>query len=124
MQIPHDRRLYADHPSMSSDEAMTREGGTSKQLKAARNELENFASTTYRALIDGGQSESLTFMCRIDIGVMHNPASERLEYFVNEVERGCLISLFGSLADGKYPAHRIGDETREVLVQKLTDHYR
>jgi hypothetical protein len=122
--MPHDRRLYANNPSLSSGEAMTREGGTSKQLKFARDELEAFASTTYRALIDGGQSESLTFMCRIDIGVMHNPETERLEYFVNEVERGCLVSLFGSLADGRNPAYRIGDQTREVLVQKLVDYYR
>ena len=122
--MPHDRRLYVDNPSLTAGEAMTREGGTSSQIKAARNELETFANTTYHALVDGGQSESLTFMCRIDIGVMYNPASERLEYFVNEVERGCLISLFGNLADGKFPALRIGDETREVLLQKIRDYYR
>jgi hypothetical protein len=112
--------MYTENPLLCSDEAMTREGGTTTQLAAAREELETFARVNYNALIEDGQSnESLTFMCRLDIGVMLNPTTGILEYFINEVERGCLICLFGGVGGGK--ANRIGDETGEVLKQRLRE---
>jgi hypothetical protein len=85
-------------------------------------ELEDFALKTYNAIVDDSQS-SLRLMCRLDIGVMMNKETQRLEYFVNELERGSLICIFAVIGDGMYIPHRFGDETRGALLKLLDNHY-
>jgi hypothetical protein len=102
---------------------MVREGGTLEQRKDAIAELHDFALKTYHAIVDDSQS-SLHFMCRLDIGVMMNQETQRLEYFVNELERGVAICLFGIINDGLYITHRFGDQTMHGLLRLLDDHYR
>jgi hypothetical protein len=101
---------------------MVREGGTYDERKFAQKELEDFALRTYNAIVDNSQS-SLRFMCRLDIGVMMNPNTQRLEYFINELERGTLICLFSVISDGMYMPHRFGDESREAVLRMLDSHY-
>jgi hypothetical protein len=116
------RKLYKNNPQLSSDEALVREGGTNEQRRHARTELEDFALKTYNAIVDDSQP-SLRFMCRLDIGVMMNDETQQLEYFVNELERGALICIFGVINDGMYMTHRFGDETKQTLLKLLDNHY-
>ena len=101
---------------------MVREGGTSEQRHYARTELENFALKTYNAIADNSRP-SLRLMCRLDIGVMMNNETQQLEYFVNELERGSLICIFGVIDDGMYMAHRLGDDTKQAVLKFLDNHY-
>ena len=116
-------KLYKTKPTLSSDEAMVREGGTVKERQTAKDELVNFAQQTYNALMSEQPGSSLWFMCRIDIGVMMNPKTERFEYFVNEVEQGNSICIFGMISNGEYVTQRFGDETREVVLELLDEHF-
>ena len=100
---------------------MVREGGTLKEIARGKEEFENFAKATYQALLDAEpfSPSSLQHICRIDIGVMMNPSSGLLEYFINEVERGHVISLFGCMMDNSLTPHRVGDQTSEVIERFL-----
>jgi hypothetical protein len=102
---------------------MVREGGTVKERQTAKDELVNFAQQTYNALMSEQPGSSLWFMCRIDIGVMMNPKTKQFEYFVNEVEQGNLICIFGMISNGEYVTQRFGDETREVVLKLLDEHF-
>lgn len=103
---------------MSSSDAMVRSGGSVRERTTAFEEFKEFAEKTFKALMLEQPDSSLTFMCRLDIGVMMNPATQQFEYFVNEVERGNLICLFGIIQSSIY---RFADETREVLLEYLDD---
>lgn len=110
--------MYKKNPDMCSDDAMSRPGGSVRERRAGYDELKEFAEKTFHALTMEQPDSSLNFMCRLDIGVMMNPATERFEYFVNEVERGNLICLFGVIQPSIY---RFADEIREVLLEYLDD---
>jgi hypothetical protein len=95
---------------------MYREGGT----KAER-EFHEFAQKTYNTLVEDGTASSLKLLCRLDISVMFNKG--KLQYFVNEVERGVLVSLFGGVGDIDHSAEKIGDEMRDHIISLLDDWY-
>jgi hypothetical protein len=78
---------------------MVHEGCTDDERKLARKEWEDFALRTYNTIIDDSQS-SLCFMCHLNISVMMNPNTQRLKYFMNELERGTLICLFSVIGNG------------------------
>lgn len=102
---------------------MTREGGTLVERTKARAELEEFAMATYNALVNDRPDSSIRIMCRLDVGVMMN-SNNHLEYFVNELEQGCTMSLFGVISDGNFLPHRLGDETKGLLVTWLDNYYK
>lgn len=106
-------------PGIEGSEAMVRLGGTMSECQAAKKELRDFAEKTYNALMSEQPGSSLSFMCRLDIAVMMNAATQRFEYFVNEIERGNLICIFGMITRSPY---RFGDETREVVLKYLDKH--
>jgi len=116
--------LYRQNPNLSTDAAMIREGGSMEQLRIARAEFDQFVQATYDALLVHLHPTPLHFMCRMDISVMMNPTTQRLDYFVNEVEQSPTLSIFGILGDGLYMAHRFGDETKGVLLRWLDNHCR
>jgi hypothetical protein len=95
--------------SFSSDSIMNRRGGSIDQRHLADQELYNFALTTLEALIqrEGFSDSSLSLICRLDISVMWNKG--RLQYFVNEVERGACICLFASIPNFG-TVERVADE--------------
>jgi hypothetical protein len=96
------------------------------EIEFAKAEFDRFAQATYDALVSdikANDTASLTLLCRLDISAMFNESSEMLEYFVNEVERGCLVCLFGNVGDGLYSPHRIGDELREHILDALDQWY-
>ena len=99
---------------------MRRLGGTVKERQEAEQQLKEFAEKTFNALMSEQPDSSLSFMCRLDIGVMMNPETHMFEYFINEVERGNLICLFGNIPNNAY---RFGDETREVILNLLDDEF-
>ena len=49
--------------------------------------------------------------------------TERFEYFVNEVERGNLVCLFGVKSNGSFLTQQFGDEMREVVLKLLKKHF-
>ena len=100
---------------------MVRIGGTVRERQEAKDELRDFAERTYDALMSEQPGSSLSFMCRLDIGVMLNQETKKFEYFVNEVERGNLICIFGMITKNPY---RFGDETREVILEYLDERTR
>lgn len=111
---------------LSSGDAQVRRGGTKRKRNIAEEQLRAFALTTYTALIEKEKEDfpsphqsSLELMCRLDIGVMMNSQTGRLDYFVNEVERGCLVCLFSSIGEGNYLPHRAADEMFEGVVRLL-----
>jgi hypothetical protein len=100
-----------------------RKGGTKAERDAAEEEFHSFAKQTYDALAIDENASSLKLLCRLDISVMLNQVTGRLDYFVNEVERGCLVCLFGSVGDGVFPAHKIGDEMLDNIIDMLDEWY-
>jgi hypothetical protein len=105
-------------------ELFIREGGTMLQRVAARNQLYDFVQQTFQSLVNRERvnftspfQSSIELMCRIDIGIMRNESSRKWEYFANEVERGFLSCLFGSL--GHSLVCKAADEMMEDLIQWL-----
>jgi hypothetical protein len=117
--------MYHKNNELTSSQAMIREGGTIEEISKGRFEFENFAKSTYRALlkVEPFKSSSLKQICRIDIGVIMNPATNRFEYFVNEVERGHQICLFGHMTDNTFSPQLVGDQTRESIERFLDNFY-
>jgi hypothetical protein len=104
---------------------MIRCGGTLRQIARGKEEFEDFVLRTYKALLaaESFSPHSLEHIGRFDIGVMWNPTTEVLEYFVNEVERGVLVCLFGYLVD-VYSTDKVGDQTAEHLIRTLDRYYK
>jgi hypothetical protein len=117
--------MYRENNELTSTEAMIRQGGTFKQIENGKLEFENFAKSTYKALIKAEpfNPSSLKQICRIDISVIMNPATDRFEYFVNEVERGHLICLFGHMTDNTFSPQLVGDQTGDLIERFLDNYY-
>jgi hypothetical protein len=113
------RDMYKANPGMSSNDAMFRPGGSIRERKIARDELDTFVLATYHGLREAIDEQPLDFLCRMDVSVMMNPTSGLFEYFVNEVEQSPSVSFFGFLEGSCFVPHQVGDETREVLVKWL-----
>ena len=101
------------------------EGGTHEQISHVKLEFENFAYTTYEALlkVETFESSSLEHICRLDISVMINLLTNHFEYFINKVKRGTLICLFGYMVDNTFTPQLVGDQTRKVIEQYLDGYY-
>jgi hypothetical protein len=101
---------------------MSREGGTKESRAEGEAQLYSFAQVTLEALIQieeeelGLEDSSLRLFCRMDISVIDN-GRDGLDYFVNEVERGPLVALYG--VGPCHPASRVGDELGELLPRWL-----
>jgi len=117
--------MYHKNNGLTCTEAMIRQGGTFEEICEGKWELENFANSTYNGLLEAEpfNPSSLQHICRIDIGVMMNPATNHFEYFVNEVERGHLICLFGDMVDDGFIPQLVGDQTADVIKQFLDNEY-
>jgi hypothetical protein len=102
---------------------MNHERGTKAERDAAEQEFHGFAKETYDALARDENASLLKLLCRLDLSVMLNQETGRLDYLVNEVKRGCLVCLFGSVGDGVFPAHRIGDEMCNNIIDMLDEWY-
>jgi hypothetical protein len=100
------------------DDIMTREGGSRASREAAETQLYTFAEGTLKELIAleldelGLKDSSLQLFCRMDISIIDNDRGG-LDYFVNEVERGPLVALYGG--GPCHHAARVGDELGELL---------
>jgi hypothetical protein len=121
--IPTNSQILLTAPSQMP-ELFVREGGTMVQRAGSRKELFDFVQHTYQSLIDREQlnfnspsQSSIELMCRMDVGIMRNQCTGQWEYFVNEVERGFLPCLFGSL--GPSLISRAADEMMEDIIQLL-----
>jgi hypothetical protein len=113
--------MLDEHANLSSSEAMYREGGTLRERSFALQEFHEFAKHTYDSLVEGNDTSSLRLLCRLDISVMFNRDTGKLNYFVNEVERGVLVCLFASVGECVYPAQKIGDEMQGHIMKMLDD---
>jgi hypothetical protein len=94
------------------------------QREASRKQLYDFARQTYQGLIDrervnfkSPSQSSIELICRLDVGIMRNESTGKWEYFVNEVERGFLVCLFGSLEHS--PMREAADEMMEDIIKLL-----
>jgi hypothetical protein len=94
------------------------------QREASRKQLYDFAQQTYQGLIDrervnfkSPSQSSIELICRLDVGIMRNESTGKWEYFVNEVERGFLLCLFGSL--GHSLMREAADEMMEDIIKLL-----
>ena len=99
---------------------MERRGGTVKERRAADEELHNFCLKTLNALVQRERfpDSSLQLICRMDISLIR-AADGTLNYFVNEVERGIAICLFGCVRED-YVVDRVADELGPLLVSWIT----
>jgi hypothetical protein len=97
---------------------MCREGGSRTSREAGEAQLYHFAEVTLKVLIQMEEEEvglddsSLRLFCRMDISIIDNGRGG-LDYFINEVERGPLVVLYG--LGPCHPAARVGDELGELL---------
>lgn len=117
--------MYRHNNALTPPEAMIREGGTFEEIEHGISEFQNFATSTYQALLKAEpfNPSSLEHICRIDISVMMNPLTKRFEYFVNEIERGHLICLFGYMVDNSFTPQLVGDQTGDVIANFLDNYY-
>jgi hypothetical protein len=92
--------MLREDPGVSSNIIANPMGLPKEELDAARLELETFAETTLRNLVEAERMAyyhrpSIETFCRLDIGVMPDEEGN-LRYFVNEVTRSptaaCLFS--------------------------------
>lgn len=123
------RDLVKEQPNiLSSEHALDREGGTWKEIQAAKQEHAAFAMSTYCALVhhdvEAFGFSSLSTICRLDIGIMMNPATQMFDYFVNGVERGCAMSWSsGSFFPGDtLHAQAIADELLPHMLELIDNH--
>lgn len=98
-------------------------GGTVAERHLADEELESFVVATLSSLIaieEGTlqRTSSLRLMGRVDLGVIRG-SDGRLGYFVNEVERGIMITLF-SQGNPRW-ALRLADEFSILFSQWIDD---
>lgn len=112
-------------PNLTAEQALDREGATQEMIKVAQEEHEDFVMKTHRVLVEHNVarfgSSSLSTICRIDVGIILNPATQKFEYLVNEVKRGCAISWFsGRLSAGDIlHAHTIADQLLPVILELI-----
>jgi hypothetical protein len=103
--------MFKQNPKMSAGVDITTSCEADKDiLEHAMLELQTFARTNLMELSrmekrrTGAPSTSMDIFCRIDIGIMQTEDG-RVNYFVNEVERGPNVSLW---AGDDWP-HLIGE---------------
>ncbi|KAG2048920.1 hypothetical protein BDR06DRAFT_1012566 [Suillus hirtellus] len=105
------------------DDIMDPVGGTVAERHLADEELESFVVATLSSLIAIEEgilqgTSSLRLMARVDLGVLRG-SDGRLGYFVNEVERGIMITLF-SQGNPRW-ALRLADEFSSIFSQWIDD---
>ncbi|KAG2126333.1 uncharacterized protein EDB93DRAFT_1064493, partial [Suillus bovinus] len=105
------------------DDIMDPVGGTVEERHLADAELESFVVATLSNLIAIEEgllqgTSSLRLMARVDLGVLRG-SDGRLGYFVNEVERGIMITLF-SQGNPRW-ALRLADEFSGLFSQWIDD---
>ena len=91
------KNAEASGKQLTADEM--KETGSARDDPDAIKELDDFVRTTLRALVEMevrsiGRS-SLPQFCRMDVGFMRT-ASDKVEYFVNEIERGPNVALWST----------------------------
>lgn len=87
-------------------------------------ELLNFVEKTYRSLLQLEKGKyptesSLQQICRFDVSIMRNDSGD-LQYFVNEVERGCLICFFSHI--DAYRVQKVFDGFHSAFTEWLDRH--
>ena len=90
---------FAANGTLEIKATIARVGGSFQERKQGKDEFETFVKKTYRALAvtEGnvfGGTTSIRVFCRMDIGLMVDPQTHKLSYFVNEVERTLTTSLW------------------------------
>jgi hypothetical protein len=109
------RSLLSLKPSLAAETLDQRMEASFNRTNVAKEELFHFVRKTILALVDKEQRQfqtcsSLKEFCRVDVGVIRTEDG-RLEYFVNEVERGINVCLWV----GTWKPERAGQ-----IAKKLT----
>ena len=122
------RNIMDSNPDWHSDDITDRIWGglDSKSNK----ELEDFAQKTYDALLErdrnkyGHEFLAIQLWCRIDVGIIDVPGEDRLDFFVNEVEKFQSTHLFGKV-DGNHlhPIETLADECALVMTKFMEEKY-
>ena len=89
---------------------MIREGGTRAEVSKAHAEMRQFLVPTLQAFIAGEETRlfrrgikdrlrqsSLRVSARVDLSVITDPESRKLQYFVTGISRGPGMMLYGSV---------------------------
>jgi hypothetical protein len=110
-RILTDRSLKLDDPSNTTTTSICNPTeGDAETRKQAKKEFCDFVMATFNELYRiesrciGGKS-TISVVCRMDIGVVVEPKTKKVGYFVNEVERTATTSLWangGSLPIGTF----------------------
>lgn len=83
-------------------DAQTREKGKSEFLKFVKNTFDGLYMAETRSL---SAKSSIGIFCRMDVGIMRDRETKKMNYFVNEIERTLTCTLWveqGHMAIGTF----------------------
>jgi hypothetical protein len=103
------RNLLQSNKDFDGKRLADRREASIMRTNLAKAELVEFVQKTLRSVIQQEQRQfqatpSLVQFCRVDLGIMESKQG-RLDYFVNEIERGINVSLW----TGKMTPERAGE---------------
>jgi hypothetical protein len=118
-----------ENPDLHSDEIMAWPYATLDERTEGQAQLVEFAQRTYEAIREADRQTfqhdflNVDLWCRLDISIIEIPCEDRLDYFVNEVEKFQSTCLWGRLNGPESPLEYLATESAVVLRRYLEQHY-